>query len=145
MTEWLYNGQPVQPDDLEGFKAFVYIVTNEDNGRKYVGKKRLYFTRRKPIKGSTRKRKEVKESDWQEYYGSSSEVAKDIARLGKDSFRREILRFCISHAEASYWELYEQLTREVLFKPGEYYNNYVGARIHRNHVLKKDKNKDDGD
>jgi hypothetical protein len=37
----------------------------------------------------------------------------------------------------SYWELWHQMVNHVLFKPEKYYNAYVGARIHRKHVLKK--------
>jgi hypothetical protein len=28
----------------------------------------------------------------------------------------------------------EQITRDVLLKPEEYYNSFVGGKIHRNHL-----------
>jgi hypothetical protein len=79
----------------------------------------------------------VKKSDWEDYYGSSKELAKDIASLGKEHFKREILRFCETPAVATYYELKAQMEADVLLNPALYYNNYVGARIHRKHVLGK--------
>jgi len=134
---WLLNNEPVTPDAVEGYKSFVYVITNLANGKKYVGKKRLMFIRRKKIKDSKRRKTFVKPSDWEDYYGSSEALAKDIVKYGKENFQREILRLCKSNAEASYWELWEQMSRHVLYNPIEYYNNYCGARIHRNHVLKE--------
>jgi hypothetical protein len=136
---WLYNGEPFSTDEIDGHKAFVYIITNIVNGKKYIGAKRLQFIRRKRIKDSKRRRTYVKESDWADYYGSSEALAKDLVKYGKESFRREILRLCKTNVESRYYELKEQMDRDVLFYPAEFYNNYVGARIHRNHVLKEKK------
>ena len=36
--------------------------------------------------------------------------------------------------EMSYLEMREQMVRDVLLKPNEYYNAFVGGKIHRNHV-----------
>jgi Putative endonuclease segE, GIY-YIG domain len=137
MTEWLYQGKPIEPKDLEGIKSFVYIIVNKATGKKYIGKKRLTFVRRKKIKDSKRRKTFVKPSDWATYYGSSEILAKDIVIFGKENFERRILHLCESNALASYYELKEQIDQGVLFKPAEFYNHYVGARIHRNHVLKK--------
>ncbi len=132
--EWLYNGIQVLPEELEGYKSFVYIITCLVNGRQYIGKKKLQFTRRRKIKDSKRRKTFVKESDWADYYGSSEALAKDIIKYGKENFKREILRLCLTNPEASYYELMEQMTRDVLYRPVEYYNAYVGARISRRHL-----------
>lgn len=37
----------------------------------------------------------------------------------------------------NYLEMKEQITRDVLMKPSEYYNSFIGGKIHRSHVLKR--------
>ena len=131
---WLFNGQEFTSDDIADFVSFVYIITCIPTGRKYIGKKRFEFMRSKKRKDSKRRIRTYKESDWKEYYGSSSEVAKDIVKYGKEGFKREIIRLCKTKSEASYWELYEQMVNHVLLNEAEYYNNFVGTKIHRSHV-----------
>ena len=104
---------------------------------KYIGKKNFWSVKRlPPLKGKTRKRKKITESDWKEYYGSSEEVKQLVESQGCDNFKREILHLCDSKGEMSYYELKEQVMNDVLLKPDEYYNAFVGAKIHRKHVLK---------
>ena len=139
---WLYNNEQIieLPDDCVGF---VYLITNLTNNRKYVGKKLAKFSRTKyktvTLKNGTKKKKKIRDkidSDWQEYYGSSNELNKDIEALGKNNFTREILFFCKSKAECSYIEAREQFTRRVL-ESTEYYNNNIMCRIHGSHILNK--------
>lgn len=139
---WTFNDQIVEtlPDDCVGF---VYIITNLTNSRKYVGKKLAKFsktnTKTVTLKNGTKKKKKVKskiDSDWQEYYGSSIELNKDVEALGKENFTREILFFCKSKAECSYVEAREQFVRRVL-ESTEYYNNNIMCRIHGSHILGK--------
>ena len=88
---WTYQGKEVEelPQDVVGF---VYIITNTTNDRQYIGKKLAKFSRsRPPLKGRKNKRRTKVESDWRDYYGSSDELNEDIAQLGKDNFKREIL------------------------------------------------------
>lgn len=139
---WYYQNNPVEelPDDCVGF---VYLITNKTNSRKYVGKKLAKFSKTtyKTIKqkNGTKKKKKIRskiDSDWQEYYGSSIELNKDVESLGKDNFTREILFFCKSKAECSYIETREQFARKVL-ESTEYYNNNIMCRIHGSHILNK--------
>ena len=139
---WYYQNNPVEelPDDCVGF---VYLITNKTNSRKYVGKKLAKFSKTtyKTIKqkNGTKKKKKIRskiDSDWQEYYGSSIELNKDVELLGKDNFTREILFFCKSKAECSYIETREQFARKVL-ESTEYYNNNIMCRIHGSHILNK--------
>lgn len=134
---WLYNGKEVTDEDLEGYKAFVYRITNVLTGKSYIGKKKLFFIRRMKVKDRKNRKTVTKESDWQDYYGSSDELGKDIVKFGKESFLREIIILCKTPAVSSYWELYHQMVNHVLLHPDKYYNNYAGARIHRKHVLGK--------
>lgn len=59
---WLYKNKEIDEKQLIGYVAFVYIITNLVNGKKYIGKKNLEFHRRKKVKGKTR-RKRVKTDD----------------------------------------------------------------------------------
>ena len=137
MTHWLYEGQPFDSDIIGDYVGFVYLITNLDNDKKYIGKKWFWSTKKlPPLKGKKRKRTVVKESDWKQYYGSSEEVKLLLEQLGKDNFKREILRLCKTKGECSYYELVEQIEREVLLKPDEYYNGIIQCKIHRSHILR---------
>jgi hypothetical protein len=139
---WTYQGQVVNelPDDCVGF---VYIITNMVSGRQYVGKKLAKFSKTTyktvKLKNGTKKKKKIRskiDSDWQEYYGSSPNLQKDIDSLGKDKFTREILYYCSSKAETSYIEAREQFNRKVL-ESDDYYNGHIQVRVHGSHIIKK--------
>ena len=142
---WFYNGSEVKDDfivDLKehGVIGFVYCITDKSNSMKYIGKKTLFSTRKmKPLKGQKRRRSKVIETDWKSYYGSSEEVKQLVEQNGEVNFHREILRFCYSKGEMSYYEAKLQFEHDVLLKPEEFYNAFIGCKIHRNHVLKKSK------
>jgi hypothetical protein len=133
---WLHGGLPLSlPDEeLEKLVGFVYLIQCLENGKSYVGQKLLWSPKVLP-KNSKRKRRVRTRvpSDWKDYYGSSEELRADVARLGTSSFRREILHLCTSKGNMNYLELREQVLREVLLRE-DYYNSYVGGRIHRKHV-----------
>lgn len=134
---WTYQGNPIEqlPEDCAGF---VYIITNLQSQRKYIGKKLAKFrrTRQRTVKfknGNKRKRKVRTqiESDWRDYYGSSPELARDIELLGKKNFSREILRFCKSKTELSYFEAKYQIDNDVLLDETKWYNGWVSVRARR--------------
>lgn len=131
---WMHNGKEFTADMIGDHIGFVYIITNLSNNKKYVGKKLLQFKRRiPPLKGKTRKRTVVKESDWQSYFGSSDEVKALVEEFGEDNFHREILHLCSTKGEMSYLEAKEQFERNVLLSD-EFYNGIINCKIHRSHV-----------
>ena len=139
---WFHQGSIVSelPEDCIGF---VYLITNTVTGRKYIGKKLAKFSKTTyktvKLKNGTKKKKKIRskiDSDWQEYYGSSIELTKDIGNLGVDNFTREILYYCKSKAETSYIEAREQFDRKVL-ESNDYYNGHIQVRVHGSHILKK--------
>jgi hypothetical protein len=115
--------------DLTDSYGFIYLITNNVTKRMYVGKKQCISNfKRKPLKGRKNKRKDTRESDWKSYTGSSSDLNADIEKIGKDNFTFEILQTCTSKWELSYYELVEQLARNVLFDD-TYYNGFVGPKL----------------
>jgi hypothetical protein len=136
---WLYESAPVTelPEDCAGF---VYMITNLLTGRAYIGKKLAKFRRTTyqmvRLKNGNKKRKKIRtirDSDWQTYFGSSPELLLDVAELGAENFRREILFYCKSRAECSYVEAREQFARRVL-ESDDYYNNNIQIRVHGSHI-----------
>lgn len=139
---WFYNDQVVDtlPDDCVGF---VYLITNLTNNRKYVGKKLAKFSKTTyktvKLKNGTKKKKKIRgkiDSDWKTYYGSSVELLADIAQLGTDKFKREILHYCNAKAVCSYIEAKEQFDRKVL-ESTDYYNGIISLKVHKNHIKDK--------
>jgi hypothetical protein len=139
---WLFENSLVEtlPEDCVGF---VYLITNKQTGRRYVGKKLAKFSkttyRMVKLKNGKKKRKKIRgkiDSDWQTYYGSNTELNKDVAELGIDNFTREILYYCKSKAECSYIEAREQFSRKVL-ETTDYYNGHIQVRVHGSHIINK--------
>ena len=142
---WYYNNELITelPESCVGF---VYIITNTLSGRMYIGKKLAKFSKTTykvvKLKNGTKKKKKIRskiDSDWQDYYGSSDELLKDIAQLGQENFQREILYYCNSKAETSYIEAREQFTRRVL-ESDSYYNGQISVRVHGSHIKGKQLN-----
>ncbi len=139
---WLYQNTPVEtlPDSCVGF---VYLITNNLTGRKYIGKKLAKFSkttyRTVKQKNGIKKKKRIRskiDSDWQQYYGSSAELTADIEKLGTANFTREILFYCNSKSECSYIEAREQFSRRVL-ESQDYYNGHIQVRVHGRQILNK--------
>ena len=132
---WSYNGEEFTSEMIEDNMGFVYIVTDKKTKMKYIGKKGFFSKVTKPpLKGKKRKRRSFKESDWKKYCGSSEAVKLLVEENGLDHFDREILYLCKTKGELNYMELREQILREVLLKPDEYHNAFVGGKIHRAHI-----------
>ena len=138
---WIYNNEIVEnpPEDAVGF---VYMIENLTNGRRYIGKKLLSFSKTTyktiKLKNGTKKKKKIRskiDSDWRDYFGSSIELSADIAKLGIDKFTREILYYCNSKAECSYREAKLQFEYKVL-ESNQFYNGQISVRVHGSHILK---------
>lgn len=134
--QWHYQGKIIEQLP-EGCIGFVYLITNNINNRKYIGKKLAQFSRtRPPLKGKTKRRRTKVESDWRDYWGSSDHLNEDVGNLGPENFTREILYYCTSKAEMSYIEAREQFDRRVL-ETDEYYNGIINCRVGGSDKLRK--------
>jgi hypothetical protein len=121
-------------DELKQWVGFVYLITDLSTNKKYVGKKFFWSKRRlPPLKGKSRRRVVVKESDWKQYYGSSEDLKTLVENKGEDFYYREILHLCKSKGECSYLEAKEQFDRDVLYRD-DYFNEFIGCKIHSKHL-----------
>ena len=135
---WYYRNLPYRPteDELSEYVGFVYLITERDTGKKYIGKKFFWSTRKlPPLKGQKRKRTDKKQSDWMSYYGSSEEMKLLVETKGHEAYHREILRLCKTKGECSYYEAKEQFDRDVLLRE-DYYNEFIGLKVHSKHLSK---------
>ena len=134
---WLYQGTPVNelPEETVGF---VYIITNNLSGRKYIGKKLAKFSKTSyktvKLKNGTKKKKKIRnkvDSDWLTYWSSSEDLKADVAALGEDKFSREILRYCNSKNELSYYEAKYQFEYDVLLDENKWYNGWISVKVRK--------------
>jgi hypothetical protein len=111
------------------YQGFVYEIKNLTNNRLYIGQKNFWRTvKLKPLKGKTNKRHRREATDWQQYYGSSTELLADVETLGPDQFQRRILYMCENKNQMNYFEAREQFARDVLLDK-RYYNGMINCRI----------------
>lgn len=113
LGHWTYSSN-FNPDEYFGF---VYLITCKSNGKMYIGKKNF-------------RTKNNKESNWKTYTSSSNPLNKDIKILGLKDFTFEIIKLCQTSEELSEIEIFEQVSRNVLyerFETGEkkYYNQNI--------------------
>ena len=128
---WQYNNKDFTDELIGDNYGFVYLITNQTNGKKYIGKKLFYFAKTKQVQG---KKKKIKvSSDWPTYYGSSDVLVKDVKELGEENFTREILHLCKSKGECSYLEAKEQFIRGVM-ETDDYYNTWIMVRVRKSHI-----------
>jgi hypothetical protein len=131
---WRYNDQVFDSDDIGDYFGFVYLIINQSNQRKYLGRKYFWSFRKPPGK----KRKVKQESDWKRYYGSCFELKEDVKKYGKETFSRVILSLHDTKMDCNYEETRQLFLNNVLKEsfddgvPAWYNSNILGR------YLKKD-------
>ena len=134
---WHYAGNIFEPDDdlLKEYHGFVYEIEELSTGKKYIGKKFFWSSKILPVtKTRKRRKKTLVESDWRKYYGSNKELKEKVGD-GSD-YVRTILRLCHTKGQCSYYEAKYQFENDVLLRD-DYYNEFIGCKIHSSHVRKK--------
>lgn len=129
---WYYNGKIFESSDIQDYFGFVYLIENNLNKRKYIGRK-YFFSYRTP-KGKNRKVK--LESNWKDYYGSCPELKEDIVKYGRENFSRTILSLHKTKGKTNYEETRQLFVHNVLIESldnGEpaFYNSNVLSRYFR--------------
>ena len=129
---WLYKNTTFTSDDIDNFFGFVYCITNNTNGRQYIGRK--YFWKFRTPRG--KKRKVKSESDWKKYYGSSPELKEEIERVGRHNFSRVMLSLHKTAGKTNYEETKQLFVNGVLTEQlddgtPKYYNSNILSRYFR--------------
>lgn len=129
---WSYNGRPFTSNDIQDYFGFVYLIQNNLNGRRYIGRK-YFFSFRTP-KG--KKRKVKSESDWKNYYGSCPELKEDIIKFDRENFSRTILSLHKTKGKTNFEETRQLFNNNVLTESLDsgtpaYYNSNILNRYFR--------------
>ena len=135
---WIYNGVPFTSSNIQDYFGFVYLIQNNLNGKKYIGRKYLWQFR--TPKG--KKRKVKSESDWKNYYGSCPELKEDIDKFGRENFSRTILSLHKTKGKTNFGETSQLFKNDVLTESlddGEpaFYNSNILNRYFRKDYFDK--------
>ena len=148
---WTYESQPIEniSDMPVNTYGFIYEVEHIPSGRRYLGKKVLYFERNKrlgiralaalkeerKLKGiggrTPLKQKVVTESDWKTYYGSQKEILHLVKEGKTTDFRRKILRYVRDKKQLTYFECKYLFINEVLETSNKYINDNILGKFYR--------------
>ncbi len=122
--------------------AYIYLITNLQDGRIYVGKKQINFLQKKKLSKKAKKLPENKgkrvtrvsvDGGWDKYFGSCKELTADIKKLGVENFKKEILQTVYNKSQATYFEIVWQIRLEVLTKNS--YNGWISAKVYKNKLI----------
>jgi hypothetical protein len=130
---WTYqNNQEFEiPENALGY---IYKITNLLDKREYIGRKLLSSNRKvrltkkeKLLPENKRKtfKRVIKQTDWKDYWSSSDELKADVQQFKAENFKREILVFCTTKTDISFYEIYFQIKEDVLFT-NSYNKNILG-------------------
>ena len=128
---WIYEGAPFTSDDIGDYYGFV-IASPIPPLRNPTSEERLLPEEK--TRGG--KRRVTSESDWKRYYGSSDDLKRDIKRIGRTSFRREILSLHTTLGKVNYEETKQLFLHNVLTEALDdgtpmYYNSNILGRYMR--------------
>ena len=132
---WYFHNSPSEftEADIGDNFGFVYLITHNQTGRKYIGKKFFTKAATRQVKG---KRKKIrKSSDWENYWGSNKKLQEEVKLNGPEQYTREIMHLCKTRSECSYYETFEIFSRHALLHE-HYYNEWVSCKIRKDHVMK---------
>ena len=134
MTWYFHNtASEFTEADIEDNFGFVYLITHNPTGRKYIGKK--FFTKAATRQVNGKRKKIRKSSDWENYWGSNKKLQEEVKLNGPEQYTREIMRLCKTRSECSYWETWEIFNCHALLHE-HYYNEWVSCKIRKDHVMK---------
>jgi|TARA_B100000035_G_scaffold313635_1_gene327806 hypothetical protein len=148
---WTYQNRIVTSiDDMpEGTYGFIYETYHKPTGKRYIGKKVLYFERNKKLgkkalqllkeerkaKGIggrvPLKQKVITESDWKDYYGSHKDIIKLTKEGELENFVRKILCFVPNKKLLTYYECKYLFINEVLEQQDVYINDNILGKFYR--------------
>ena len=122
---WTFEGSVFTEEHIGENFGFVYMITNLNTMRKYIGRKYFYTIRKQ--KGKSRRVRKM--SDWMDYYGSSDELNEDIQHSEKKFFKRQIISLHKTKGDVNYNEVKEQFLNNVL-EDSTFYNSNINGKWH---------------
>ena len=148
---WTYKGHIVNDisDMTENTYGFIYETKHIPSGKKYLGKKVLFFERnkrlgkralqalkeeraKKGLKGRVPlKQKVITESDWKDYYGSHKDILKLVKEGTVLDFERKILCYVPNKKLLTYFECKYLFINEVLENSDTYINDNILGKFYR--------------
>lgn len=129
---WYFKGIEFNLSDYEKSFGFVYLITELNTGKMYIGQKQFWSKKIKVVKGN---KKKVKcESDWQTYFSSSSYIQEEIKQGKIDNFKREILILTTGKGQSNYLEAKLQMDCRVLETPDIFLNGIINLRCSTGHL-----------
>jgi hypothetical protein len=143
-VEDLINDENFDPSLYEGY---IYITTNLETGRNYIGKKNFFHKNNVKLdkkelanmpvtRGRSKSTKLViKLSDWKTYYGSAQEIKDDLKKYPKDKFIRSVLRLCKTKKELTYYECKYLFQYGVLEDHTQWINNNILGKFYSKDLI----------
>ncbi len=142
---WKYKGKNIDSIDKvpEGAIGIIYKITNITNGKYYYGRKTILSLRKRKLtkkeqalseNGKKKVTREVKEvSGWKKYCGSNKPLLEDIKN--GDKYKKEIIQFCFSKAEMTYYETVAIICNGGLLDEN-CYNSWCSMRCYSYQLIK---------
>ena len=133
---WFFQGKEIKSiNDCEpNALGFIYEITNLSNNKKYLGRKTI----RKPnYTSGVNKGKSKGNYVFTTYCGSSKSLLEDIK--SGDTYKKEIIRWCYSKAELTYYESQAIYCSDSLIRE-DFYNFWCKSTVYSRHLnsAKKD-------
>ena len=141
---WKYNNEIITgiTDFPNGTFGFIHRLSHIPTGKAYIGKKVLFHNRKvkltkkelKEYEGIVGRRPSyriaVKESDWQNYWGSNKYLKELIKEEPLENFERQILICVPTKKLLTYYEVKYQMVYQVLEKPEEFFNDNILGKFY---------------
>lgn len=141
MVNWTYSGTEVTEISQipKGVIGFIYKVIDHTNGKIYIGRKKILSTRKRhfgkrELAKMTDKRLKTYEmitkeaKGWQKYTGSCKALNEEIEK--GIMYTKEILQYCRSKQEMTYYELKYQMLEEVIEPGNSSYNENISGKFY---------------
>lgn len=130
IVNWFFEGKEIKSiaDCEPKALGFIYEITNLTNNKRYLGRKTI----RKPNYTSGIKKGQSKGVYvFTTYCGSSKSLLEDIKN--GDEYKKEIIRWCFSKAELTYYESQAIYCSDSLLRE-DFYNFWCKATVYSKHL-----------
>lgn len=136
VVNWTYNNKEIKSiaDCEPNALGFIYEITNITKNKKYLGRKTI----RKPnYTSGVNKGKPKGFYTFTSYCGSSKSLLEDIKN--GDKYKKEIIRWCFTKAELTYYESQAIYCSDSLIRE-DFYNFWCKSTVYSKHLnaAKKD-------